>query len=216
MDEVAKNRKQKALRFVRFCAQKFTTELTEDQIATEIGFGSAETLYKQLESDGSPVCGVCGRLYPEPDHREEHKSKRRQRQSGVGGGHRVKLPDAGSASGLFRMALRELEFYISLAEAEETWLEGNIEKGEFKGKHFLTHNVDRDALEIARREEFTPEEWRDLCEQHGVEPERDQVALSRGEASPGGLSRTPSMFLTALIAAYALAPPSCTLFRIIR
>jgi hypothetical protein len=133
-----------------------------------------------------------------------HKSKRRKKQPGVGGGYRFKLPDVDSASGLFWMALRELEFYISLVEAEESWLEGNMEEGEFKGKHFITHNVDREALEVARREEFTDSGWRELCEQYGADPNSDQIALSQGEATPGGVSRTPSALLTALIAAYAI------------
>ena len=77
-------RKEKALRFVTFCVRQFIMGLTDDQIATEMGFGSVEVLYKQLESDGSPVCVVCCRLYPEPYHREEHKSKRKKRQPGVG------------------------------------------------------------------------------------------------------------------------------------
>jgi hypothetical protein len=46
--------------------------------------------------------------------------------------------------------------------------------------------VDRDSVEIARREEFTDEEWRELCREHRVEPERDQIALSRGNATPAG------------------------------
>jgi hypothetical protein len=89
-------------------------------------------------------------------------------------------------------------------DVEESWLEGNLEAGQFKGKHFITHSVDRDAREVARREEFT-EEWKELCEQHGGDPASDQVLLSVGEATLGGVSRTPSYFLTVLIATYALA-----------
>lgn len=205
MDEAAKNQEQKARRFVTFCVRRLHKNQADGQIATEMGFRSAEVLYKQLESDGSPVCGVCGLLYPEPDHREGHKSKRRKRQPDVGSGRRVRLPDTSSASKLFRTALEEFELYISLAEAEESWLEGNTEQGKFKGKHFITHSVERDALEVARREEFTEEGWREICEEHGGDPDRDQVVLSRGEASPGGVTRTPSMFLVALVAAHALA-----------
>lgn len=207
MNETTKDQEQKARRFVAFCVGRFHKKRADSDIATDMGFQSAEVLYKQLESDGSPVCGVCGLLYPEPDHREEHKGKRRKRQPGVGGGHRVKLPDVAAARGLFRAALKELDLYIALAEIEESWLEGNIEEGEFRGKRFITHSVDRDALEIAWRQAFTAEEWRELCEQYGGDPESDQVVLSRGTATPGGVTRTPSFFLAALIAAYALATP---------
>ena len=91
-------------------------------------------------------------------------------------------------------------------DIEESWLEGNLEEeGRFKGKHFITHSVDDNAVEFARREEFTEEQWKELCEEHGGDPARDQVVLSVGEATPGGVSRTPSYFLTTLIATYALA-----------
>ena len=202
------DREQKALRFVNFCVRRVKMKMPEEQIAKDLGFRSAETLYKQLANDGSPVCGVCGLLYPNPDHRGEHKDKRRKRQPGVGGGHRVKLPDASAAQGLFREALRELDWYVTLVGTEESWLEGSLEEEGFEGKHFITHTVDRDALEVARREEFTEEVWEELCEEHGVDPERDQLPLSHGEATPGGVRRTPSAFLTALIAAYALAIPA--------
>ena len=205
MVEDIRAREQKALRFADFCVRRLKYGQNEEEIAKGLGFGSPETLYHQLERDGSPVCGVCGLLYPNPDHRGEHKDKRRKRQPGVGGGHREKLPGASDARGLFREALRELDWYISLVGAEESCLEGSLGEEGFKGKHFITHTVDRDALEVARREEFTEAVWKELCKEHGVDPERDQLVLSRGEAAPGGVTRTPSGMLTALIAAYALA-----------
>jgi len=205
MDKAAKDRKEKALKFLTFCARRFSTELTEEQIASELGFRSPAVLYKQLELDGSPVCGACGLLYPEPDHRKEHKKKRKKRQPGVGGGHRIKLPKASDARSLFRQAIESLDEYIAFVDVEESWLEGNLEDDGFKGKHFITYSVDRDAVEFARREEFTEEQWKELCEQHGGDPARDQVVLSVGEATAGGVSVTPSHFLTTLIATYALA-----------
>jgi hypothetical protein len=59
-----KDREEKALRFLNLCAGRFGSERKEDyQIADELGFRSPAMLYKQLELDGSPVCGVCGQLY---------------------------------------------------------------------------------------------------------------------------------------------------------
>ncbi len=163
-------------------------------------FGSSQALYTQLANDDFPVCRVCG----ETPVRPGHCGKPKKRQPSLGTGRRVRLPDTNAASKLFRAALEELELYISLAESEEGWLEGNTEEGQFKGKHFITHSVERDALEVAMREEFTEEGWKELCEQYGGDPDSDQVVLSRGEASPGGVERTPSVFLVALVAAYAL------------
>lgn len=206
MNKVTKDQEGKARRFVNFCRLRFTLGLTDTQIAREMQFRSAEMLYKQLEQDGSPVCGVCGLLYPDRAHREGHKDKRKKRQPGVGGGgRRVKLPDASDPRSLFRRAIEDLDEYLAFVDVEESWLEGNVEEGQFKGKHFITHYVDREAREVATREEFTDEQWKELCEEHDADPASDQVVLSFGEATAGGVGRTPSVFLTALIAAYALA-----------
>ena len=205
MNSAATDHERKARAFVEFCIRRFGDE-QEERIAEEMGFGSAEALHKQLENDGSPVCGVCGVLYPEPDHREAHEPKKRGRRSGVGGGHRMQLPAPSRARGLFRQALESLDEFMAFVDAEEGWLEGNVEDGgRFKGKRFITHSVDRGTPEIARREEFAEDEWRELCERHGADPSRDRVVVSVGEAAPGGVGRAPSYFLTALIAAYALA-----------
>jgi hypothetical protein len=126
MDKAAKDPKEKALRFLTFCDRRFSTELTEEQIVSEFGLASPGTLYKQLKIDGSPVCGVCGLLYPDRDHREGHKGKRKKRQPGVGGGHRINLPDASRARNLFRQTLEALHEFISFVDIEESWLEGNL------------------------------------------------------------------------------------------
>jgi hypothetical protein len=57
MDEAANNPEQKALRFAMFCTRRLHFKQADGQVANEMGFGSADVLYKQLESDGSPVCG---------------------------------------------------------------------------------------------------------------------------------------------------------------
>jgi hypothetical protein len=211
LDSMAKDRQAKALRFVNLLRLRFSSGLAEEQIAAEMGFRSAAILHRQLQADGSPVCGVCGLLYPEPDHREEHKDRRKKRQPGVGGGHRVKLPDAGAAEGLFREALGELNQYLYFVDMEESWLEGNLEEDGFKGKQFITHSVDRDSVEVARREDYkrrgdpTEAAWKELCERYGADPQSEEIVVSVGSAAPGGVSRTPSTFLTALVAAYELA-----------
>jgi hypothetical protein len=205
MDKATEDREEKARRFLRVYVLRSQTQSTEKQIANELGFESPGMLYKQLELDGSPVCGVCGLLYPGPDHPKEHKDKRKKRQPGVGGGHRIRLPNARAARYLFYQSLDSLNDFIAFVDSEESWLEGNLEEGRFKGKHFITHRVDHDAQEVARREEFTEEEWKELCEQRGGDPDSDHIVLSKGEASPSGVSRTPSHFLTTLIATYALA-----------
>jgi len=195
---------ERALRYVKLCVFR-QQSAEEDWIAQELGFGTPEVLYQQLSQDGFPVCTVCGET---PVHSGHCERPRQQRQPDLGSGRRIKLPDASRARSLFRQALKELDMYIHFVDDEEGWLQGdfNEEEGQFKGKRFITHSVDRDVWEVARREEFTEEQWKVLCEQHGVDPSRDQFVLSVGvEASAGGVGRTPSTFLSRLIAMYALA-----------
>ncbi len=165
-------------------------------------FRSLANLYQQLANDGFPVCTVCGDTPAGPGHCEKPKKRR---QPDLGSGHRVELPDAIAAHPLFRRALRELDERILLVDAEEGWLEGYTEDGEFKGKHFVTQHVDRTGTEFARREDFTAEAWKGMCERHGVAFESEVLVTSPGSATAGGVNRAPSDWLTSLIAVYALA-----------
>ncbi len=160
------------------------------------------TLYQQLANDGFPVCTVCGETPAGPGHCEKPKKRR---QPDLGSGHRVRLPDAIAAHPLFRRALKELDERILLVDAEEGWLEGYTENGEFKGKHFVTQYVDRTDTEVARREDFTDEVWKGMCERHGVAFESEVIVTSTGSVTAGGVGRAPSDRLTSLIAVYALA-----------
>jgi hypothetical protein len=130
--------------------------LPEDQILRELEkrelgeFGSPEALYHQLANDGFPVCRVCGETPVRPEHCDKQPKKR---QPDLGGGRRVRLPDASSARNLFRTALKEFDTYLTFMEGEESWLDGD--------KHFITHSVD-DSEEVVMREGFTHEEWKDV------------------------------------------------------
>ena len=189
----AKDRNEKALRFTKFCAWHLRLKRPVNQIADELGFESPETLYRQLESDGSPVCGVCGLLYPDPNHREEHE---RKPQPKLNTETWIKLPPANAAGGLFRRALKQFDDYLGLVSIEESWL---------RGKSFRTYNVDRDGVELVRRERYTEAEWKKLCERYDADPETDELYAPVGSASVGRVGRAPSDWLIALIAAYALA-----------
>ena len=173
---------EKALRYVKLCAYR-EQDREEDWIAKELEFGSPEALYKQLSQDGFPVCTVCGETTVQSGHCER---PRQPRQPDLGGGRRIKLPEASRAQSLFRQALKELDVYIHFADSEEGWLHGNFdeEEGQFKGKRFLTHSVDRDAWEVARRERFTEEEWKELCEQHGVDPNTASTQVETSLSCP--------------------------------
>jgi hypothetical protein len=194
MDRMAKDREEKALRFATFCGYRFKTDLTEYQIASKLGFRSPEALYKQLEIDGSPLCGVCGLLYPEAGHPKEHE---RKPQPKLNTETWIKLPNAMNAGGLFRKALEEYNMKLDLVGSEESWL---------RGKSIRTYIVDRPGPESLWRESYTEAKWKKLCERYDADPETtDELYVPVDSAGVVRVGRAPSKRLIALIAAYALA-----------
>ena len=195
-------REQKAYRFVQFCIRRFQKELTEEQIAEDLGYGSAETLYKQLANDGSPICGVCGQLYPELGHGKEHK-RQRTRKPKPGTGPLVKLPPATDAYELFREALKRLDSFIGLLHGSEEWIQDE--------KRFIQAHYDPNSRETIERDQLSQEEWEKICEQHNLDPTIDRSTLPERfaipirEGGPQGVEIAPSFLLTRLIAAYMLS-----------
>jgi hypothetical protein len=192
MDRRAEHGREKALRFAEFCRLRFVLRESDDRTAEELGFGSREALYLQLEDDGSPVCGKCGLAYPDADHHEEHRRKRPEVESEP----KLRLPPARDATALFGAALEELNEYPALIDSEEGWV---------KGRLFATYMVDRDSPELLRGEEYSRERWQALAERFGFDSEDEEAWVPIGSAGVGRVGRAPSGWLIALIGAYALA-----------
>jgi hypothetical protein len=176
---------------------------TEDRILREfeeVGlgeFGSPTVFYQQLANDGFPVCRVCGETPVQPGHCEKPDGRRRRAK--IDTGTLVKLPPANAARDLFLEALEGLKVYVDSLDIEDDWLRGN--------KHFITAWVDRGIYKVIHRAECSEEEWEELCERHGVNPEEtDALDLPTMKSGPAGLNRTPPEQLAALIAAYVLSP----------
>ena len=202
MSPETKDREQKALRFADFCVRRLKFGQTEDQIANGLGFESPEALYSQLERDGSPVCGVCGQLYPDPDHQKEHK-RQRKRKPKPGTGRLIELPPATDAYKLFREALKRLDSFIGLLRGSKEWIQDE--------KRFIQAHYDPNSWETIERDQLSQAEWEKICEQHDLDPTIDRSTLPERfaipirEGGPLGIERTPSLPLTRLIAAYMLS-----------
>lgn len=175
---------------------------SEDRILCELElhrlgeFGSARALYARLANDGFPVCEECGETPEEPQHCAKAKKaaakKRRKKVTAAP----IPLPPASAASAWFAEALDHLGRTAETLHVEEGWLHG---------PRFVTNLVDRDASEHFERERYTAGDWTKLCEQHGVDPGREEFSVPAIGAGPGHVGRGPSEALRALVAAYALA-----------
>ena len=164
-------------------------------------FGSLRALYQQLANDNFPVCEVCGETPVEPDHCEKPGGRRRRANTDTG--TLVKLPPANAARDLFSDALDGLKTYVYSLDIEEDWL--------YEDKRYITAWVDRDVYQVVRRGECSAEEWKELCERHGANPDyTDALNVPTMEYGPAGLNRTPPKELAALIAAYVLSPDGLT------
>lgn len=161
MSPETKDREQKALRFADFCVRRLKFGQTEDQIAKGLDFGSPKALYQQLERDGSPVCGVCGQLYPEPDHGKEHKRQRTHKPKPATG-RLIKLPPADNANELFREALKRLDYFIDLLQGSEDWRQGE--------KRFIQAHYDPDSWETVERDQLSQAEWEEICKRQTSTP----------------------------------------------
>jgi hypothetical protein len=97
------------LRYVKFVTGRLDDHSVEE-IAGELGFGSAAALYRQLNSDGYPVCPECGAA-PEPG---EHCAPSRKRRLAKGDGETVALPPAAGAAELFEGALERFRADVTI------------------------------------------------------------------------------------------------------
>jgi hypothetical protein len=65
-----KKQDERVERYLRFYLLRRNDEYSEDEIASQLGFGSTQALYQQLRADKHPVCPICGALPVEEGHCE--------------------------------------------------------------------------------------------------------------------------------------------------
>jgi hypothetical protein len=139
---------------------------SEEEIASKLEFGSPQALYQQLRADMHPVCPICGAFPVEEEHCKPPASEKRKARNG--GGKASPLPPAENAMGLIEGVLQRLLLWeVSKLKRREERLEGR--------RFFVEH--EEWNYWMLSREDFSEEEWQRFCEEHGVDPEVEEVPI---------------------------------------
>ena len=171
--------------------------LPKEDIARQLGFGSPQALYRQLRNDGFPVCPQCGVLHPDEKHRHEAPEKRRASR---GVGDVIELPPAVDAAALIEAALESLLLDVRKLESRTEYL---------KDERFVA--VSEVSAEVSgvryrlRKADFSPDEWRQWCEERGLDPDAEHHDVPVDVTLPSGVSPVPPEPLVRLTAAHALS-----------
>ena len=202
---------------------RYKEKLTEDQIAKklefdpELGRTAVEVMhqwFRDLELPewlvSSEELGDSG----EPKRAEGAKTPDGANERKVlSVGDAKDLPDATRAAELFRSQirrnpdtpLRELGLDAFTKTLEDHVDELDELRERLHGQRFLSAFEIKDDWESYDRVMFSDEEWKELCEEHGIDPAREHFALSlEPYVVPLDVEVTPSQGLTQLIAVYAL------------
>jgi hypothetical protein len=215
---------EKESRYFHFCRLRREGYPAEDIAVSLLGpQSSPKALYGDLRKEGFPVCQMCGAYSADETFCGEHLRKTEQKgKRGATdlGGNATKLPPAGDAEDLFREAIVELNKLVdplkvlpedqsgwkrfrALRERRHTlgWLEEYLQ-----GEHIVSYSVeDRANAPVIYRDNFTAEEWREACEEQGVDPSTERIVLENISAIPYGAKKAPAEILVKLIGVYVLA-----------
>jgi hypothetical protein len=182
-----------------------------EKVAADLGYASPELLYKRL-APWFPVCEVCGATPVRPGHCAQPAAKKRKARS-ASDGTVVRLPPTWEAILLFEevLGLPEDNILRSTLYGYVSRL-GQLEE-DLHGKRFFSTKVDRplEGFEPLRREDYSVEEWQEMCEDLDLSPKftdkitsEDIPGAHRPDWAPLGARRTPAKELVVLIAAYVL------------
>jgi hypothetical protein len=194
-----KNPDSRDFRYLQFVTDRMYGH-SDKQIANKLVSGPPTLLYRQLANDGYPVCPACGAAPIDKKHSCESK-----RQPGPGTGKSSELPDTARASELIADTLRSL--LASVADLEfrhERSQDGRIVGTDtFVGPSYLSRRYDWKGKVV---ENFSEEQWNDLCARHGQNPTVEGFWVEGGGLKrAAGAARHPAEPLTTLIGVYALA-----------
>ena len=138
------------------------------------------------------------------DGRSGGSRRRRARPKAQGprlGGKVEELPAAGRAKDLFLADLELLEYYLGNLDDLKENLQG--ERSERLGR-FVSSSDFGEEFEYCRREDFTEEGWRAVCEAEGVDPKEEVFRVRLDPYLHRCSGATPWEGLVVLIAAHAL------------
>ena len=183
MSSLSESRRREAYKGIKeFCKLRLQGDLSENEIAKELGFRSTEAMRIQLNNWG------LSNLMVAPDAGE----KRRKAQDS---GDVERLPAAGQAERLFRADLDLLTYYLNqLPELRE----------HRQGKLHVSSSWVGEDWEEYRRDEYTEEGWKEVCEEFDEDAAQEAFRVPISPYVHRGAGPTPWEGLTLLIALHAL------------
>ena len=209
---------ERVRRFLALCDAR-NSGRRDETVASGFGF-SPETLYRRLATDGYPVCPECGHLHPDQSHRQAHV--RQKRKARTEGGEAVEIRVA-NAVPLFEKVLERLREGLGELERLRLYLQDvdprDSETGNkrfvilhrlygLRDKTVLPEGLEGESVLEYRREQIEPQDreyWRALCEEHGLDPEKEaSVMVPVDHDRPDGASPTPPEYLVAQVANHVL------------
>jgi hypothetical protein len=213
---MGKNPDKRVLRYLDFYNQRLN-ERSEDDVAHKWHFASSQALYQVLSQDGFPVCPVCGETPAGPKHCKAPKTRKPKPSDGK----IVELPPASDAIPLFKRVIgsppdheEQQNQWAHFASGLHKLCEDlrHLEE-ELHGKRFVSNSVYRPEsdppFERLRREDFSEEEWANLCEQYGQSDAGEELNYYDTPEAPnmrtlGATAKSPWRGLVVLIATYLL------------
>ncbi|MDP9478246.1 MAG: hypothetical protein M3R38_21630 [Actinomycetota bacterium] len=193
--------------YFKYCTLRLDG-LSEGEVANELGAGSPEALYQILIQDHFPVCPVCGETPVGPDHCQRYKRRKARGETDQSG---PELPPARQAIPLFEKVIGSPDapfggglhgYSKDLRHLEE----------KLHGKRFSSNLIFENEAGFEgtlRREDYSDEDWSELCEGFSQDPRvTDEITPYDVPSGPGvsmlGTRRTPAEQLVVLIAVYSL------------
>ena len=206
MVRLTESQQEEALKRVREIRVLRKKGLSEDEIAKKLNFTSglvtnASVMHGQLKRWEFPEWLVYPEGYEGSRQREEtpeSKVERRPQKFGQA----QELPRPERAKHIFRKDLKYLRLCLHFLPYLELRLQANPQR-------WITYWRIENDWESYERDDYSEEEWRQLCEECGEDPTKESIVVDLPlTVSPYWLGATPPKDLVLLIAVHALLPGS--------
>jgi hypothetical protein len=206
MVRLSASQQEEALQKVSWIRDLRKKGLSEDEIAKKLNFTSgpvtdAGVMHGQLKRWGFPEWLVYPEGYEASRQREETsegKGERRPKKFGQA----EELPRPERAEHIFRKDLKYLRLCVHRLPYLELRLQANPQR-------WVTYWRVENDCESFERDDYSEEEWRQLCKECGEDPTKEYIVVDLPlKVSPHWLGATPPKDLVLLIAVHALLPGS--------
>jgi hypothetical protein len=202
MVRLSASQQEEALQKVSWIRDLRKKGLSEDEIAKKLNFTSglvtnARVMHGQLKRWELPDWLVYPEGYEASRKREETsegKGERRPKKFGQA----EELPRPERAEHIFRRDLKYLRLFVHFLPYLELRLQADPQR-------WVTYWRVENDWESFERDDYSEEEWRQLCEECGEDPTKESIVVDLPlKVSPHWLGATPPMDLVLLIAMHAL------------